>query len=488
MRHSWNRSSLLHSALLMLGISVQSAFAVEISRSVYLPEIEGLVMDPPGIPSEVSRHNDRTYTFEMTEERVSKLLEQLQMPPLSGSETTNSLIPQCRETETLRTAEYQLVLSDADWLAQQSRWCRLTRKVFGACKPEKFSDLLPAQSLRMESSDSIADLNSSVTVAPAPGCISEPSTQTDKRMDALKACAVSSDVRPCMHAFEHAVPQGQRGANWSVKLLFSSPRVMKEVLPPLIQSKIKETGLTSLTLDSIQMTRGKGGTSWKGKLSLMELLAILDSPRERVSVLGVYTVRVNGIDEGKIEAKSELPVTTHSVRVNNLPRTVVLERGEILSLEEWSSEEEQQAIAGYILDWCDTHARRSDFGSWVCYHLPRNRSAFTRSIQMRVRFVDQDGIERLLTWERRAPVADCKASESQGFTCQVPNDWSQWVADPSRSFKQIFDDPTYDERTRVEFQGILGFIPRASGAPPLGGFVTPQSRKFLIQTLSGLGD
>jgi hypothetical protein len=184
--------------------------------------------------------------------------------------------------------------------------------------------------------------------------------------------------------------------------------------------------------------------------------------------------------DATVEAESRLYV------VNNRPSDVFIPRSEFAGFEDLVAINDANYQKGLSMAMvCNRiHNRLSAFGEFMCTRSGELAQLMGRHKQLRVKFRDQDGVERFVTWERRPVGLSCDVSY-ENFTCRVPDNsrfWEEWLHGDGQEdlVRRVFEDPTYDPSTLVVFENLRGFLPRAEGALPLRSVVTAQTRDLKV--------
>jgi hypothetical protein len=479
--------------------ALPAAANVDVSRTLQFPKIEGLSI-ASDLPAEVNRRvESATYSVRIGAPAVDALLEKAGLPARVSSAEERSETPQCKVWQAKRELNAELVLNDKFWLKNQSWWCRAARTLFGTCKPDSYKDVALYATLRI-AADKVSDGEGKVEPVPPLACVPDAEGDAERMANALKYCAGTGapvgGFGSCATATQEMWSKLTRSSDkktWTMPLAVYSQRFMREKLAPLVNVTVKSTELVTLAIAGTPLARLPDATGYEAALSFDDLLRLGSSRADlgAVDVTGTYQTTANGVKLGDAHQVSKpLATTFEAKRLNNRPALARIGRGEILGVEEHvGSDEAEKAKAAQFYEWCVQNSNRlSEFGRFMCGHGYQLVEILPKKVQARVKFLDQDGVERLVTWERKAPSEDCRYAGYQGFTCYIhgtnESAWAAWLygARENEQLKQIFSDPSFGPETQVVFADVFEFLPKAAGSAPLTSFVSPQTRSLRIES------
>ncbi len=472
---------------------------VDITSTIYLPQINGLRHDV--ISEEVGFGGlSKSYPFSISEDDLSSLLKSLDLPPVSEEHTYTREIPQCKAQSVHRKASYQVSLSDEEWLKHQSAWCRFTRSLIHDsgkfCRPEKTGDILKYGIFSAKEPESVEVLREWVHDENGRGCHSVLGDQS-ARMDRLKRCAENpNEANGCRDLFNSQSFQ-EVGKNYEVTLVLEVSQEHHEKTLPRTETYYSEKTLTQLSLGSLTLSPTVLGMGTS--LSLDELMNQFGSDlnESRLPVSATYDVTQEGTTK-KVEQSARMRVDKEVIRLKNYPSMtgVMLRKKDIVALEEVSDMSEELQKVLWLQRHCSRPPQNGDyflpFGHFVCFEKGADLETFAKRAQMRFRFVDTEGQERSLTWERKAPASDCYIKylnpsypeKGETIECSIPDsnqskssdrpDLEKWVSDPSKDLREFMNDPAYGDNAYLRFS-VSNFIPKAHPENPLKNFVTSQS-------------
>ena len=459
-------------------------YAVDIFRTLYVPEIKGLTSDP--IPLEIDKNNiGKEFKYSLTTSALDALLQDAHLPQVCDLTKEERQVPQCRVTTIARTATYGLSVRDREWLKKQSGWCRFTRKLWGGCNPGSLEDIMTLSlQVRNVEPETQKVTGESIEKIESSSCMADPQTPADKVLDTLKVCAVSASPyqEDCVRYFKDA-RLIYKDKLWTIALSPVSETKVRAVLPPLKEEDSLETKLEAVSISGIDLSP-KPVQSWNGAMGLLKAFDLFKEPQEVVGVSGKYSKIVNATQKTEEVLKAQLPVSKTSRVIENFPSEVSLSIGDILGFEK---HEVTPDAAQSIKEVCSAGGAKSDFEKFVCDEVIRTRGADSLAQkQITLRFQDQKGVMRFLTWESN-PTAICSVRKPEryrgewysrgSFSCTVePNReaWEAWIRDDSPMIERFLIDSS--ECCQKLVFTIHNFIPRNS----LGGFVDAQSHEVRL--------
>jgi hypothetical protein len=403
---------------------------------------------------------------------------------------------QCRSTQIKSTVAVNIQFDDKQWLAKQGWWCRVGRSIFGKCNPKSFGDLFSAN-LEFTSEVKHAKLAENVGDAQASQCVSEEISKPEYL--GLMKCSQSQSLTDaaCANSIRHTFqPFKNEGGVWKGHFEASASHAERAVSNPRVEVRVTVRGLTELAIGSIELSADEEKKRFVVDYSLRELLSLTSATpafqtQDGVLVKTKYKViNPNGTSSSEA-AEAKVQATSKTTVVNNLPETVRISRGDVLGFEDLAATDEISYQKGLSMASSCSRAIEnhylSEFGKFVCAPLSDLAALVSRHKQVRVKFKDQLGIERFVTWEHKPAARNCDVNYD-GFTCQVPNESTKWEAwlygnrDEEELVKRVIEDPSYDQSTQIAFDDIKSFLPRAEGATPLRTVVSAQSEKMHVVT------
>ncbi len=411
--------------------------AVDLSRTVVVPQIEGLTV--PEIPSEITSTNkSQSYTLSIKTPQLDDLLKEASLPAVCQREVITREIPQCRVSQITRSATYELIGSDREWRHKQSWWCRLSRKLFGSCNPESVQDIL-SLSLRLNrASEEKTDIRqSSILALPATKCVSQESTAEDKMLDALSTCGTTGTPydEDCVRLFQgQKLNKRHKLREWVATLSPSSTRTVREILPSLPESSTVETKLLTVSLGALSL-QPKPVELWTTSFSNSYdfINAFSQSGGTPISLTGKYQRTVNGQVQPSYELSGQVNVENHSATVENFPSEVRLKLSDILKFNEEYLDVDKKAEE--ILKICRiNYSGQNSQNRSICDEL-KNSTKWARKPHFTFSFVDQMGNSRRLSWEGHGSIEKCTVnhygySYQDSFYCPSPDvDPKEWGYD-----------------------------------------------------------
>ncbi|MBI3017577.1 MAG: hypothetical protein HYY62_06265 [Deltaproteobacteria bacterium] len=320
--------------------------------------------------------------------------------------------------------------------------------------------------------------------------MADPQTPEDKVLDTLKSCAVSASPyqEDCVRFFKDS-RLVYKDKLWTIALSPVSETKTRAVLPPLKEVDSLETKLEAVTIAGVDLSP-KPVQSWNGTLGLMKAFALFRDSQGTLEISGRYSKLVNNTQKTEEVLKAQLSVSKTPLVIENFPLGVVsLSLEDILDFEKLEGEPE---TAQTIQKVCAASGADSDFEKFVCNKIRKGGedSSLLFRKQIRLRFQDQKGIGRSLTWEQN-PTSICSAESPQqnryyeyysrgNFSCNVGSNkeaWEKWIRDDSSMIERFLVDSS-ECCQKLAFT-IDRFIPLAS----LGGlskFVDAQSHEVRL--------
>jgi hypothetical protein len=467
------KTTLLVSSL-VLAPCLAGAAQVDLSRTLSVPTVKGLSLSP-AIPTELDEASEATtFTSSIASGDLDAFLAQEGMPGLASAVTITTTTPQCSETPVTRSTRFELSVSDKDWLKSRGLFCRLER-LFGGCKPRGPADLFASATLARAGDETHA-VGATVLTQNAQ-CASDPSSNPS--YDTFASCVgPNADPRPCLDPFASGELKFAN-KTWKVDLDLSESHVDRQAGAPLVSTQNGTRTLVSVAFGAGPLTLSSQGSAFGATLSIQDAFRDFGGMGP-MSFAGTYANSLTGANE----AGTGNPVATSATVVANFPDRVVMKASDIVSFESVDDKTSARSQAEQILEWCRTNTPSDDFAKFICQSSgPELVDLLAQKTEVRVHLVDQNGVARLLTFERPAPAEFCAISGST-LSCSLPDsaDTGQWLKDPAKTFHDLTTDPT-KAGTELDFLAIAHSVPRADGVAPLAssGFVTAQTRSLVLR-------
>ncbi|MBI3017971.1 MAG: hypothetical protein HYY62_08305, partial [Deltaproteobacteria bacterium] len=315
-------------------------YAVDISRTIYVPEIKGLTSD--SIPLEMNGNNlNKEFKYSLTTSALDALLKSAHLPQVCDLTKEEHPVPQCRVTQISRTATYELSVRDREWIKKQSWWCRFTRKLWGGCNPGSLEDIMTL-SLQVKGVEPETQkvTGESIEKIESSSCMADPQTPEDKVLDTLKICAVSASPyqEDCVRFFKDS-RLVYKDKLWTMALSPVSEAHVRAVLPPLKEVDSLETKLESVTIAGVDLSP-RPVQSWNGTLGLMKAFDLFRDSQGTIEISGRYSKLVNNTQKTEEVLKAQLSVSKAPLVIENFPGKVSLSLEDILGFEKLEGEPE----------------------------------------------------------------------------------------------------------------------------------------------------
>ena len=468
-------SVLLISLLSAHAFAADAPARVDLTRILQIPVLPGATVQGD-VPTEFTSSNeDGSLSVSFSPDGLDLTLQSFSLP-LSNEAVTRRLETQrCQISTITRQADFQLQLKDSDYLKSQSLFCRAARILFGACKPQGPADLfahgqvkIHGEEIRTPQQTEVVDLNPTA-------CARMANAGDSSRYDRFFECAAQAggDQRSCLDPFAEAKLQ-------EVDHVWVAERQIRYVYrqaTSIAPSVVIENGTRRLT--SLKIGQQNFDSAWTSNLSYLQAFRAFSAAQGPVKADVTYTTTFPTLVSPNVPNSSTGTPDFNEVVVANYPASVKMQASSILQTAVIEDTLSARPAAEQLLSACQQMPQQGDFARFICQSSgPGLLDLLSKKAQVRIRFLDQNGTARQLTWERSAPIEFC--SMSQSIHCELPdNAQSQWIADASDLFSKLKSDPSYANAT-LTFNAIEHFIPRAAGAAELGAFVVPQTHALVV--------